>query len=160
MLIEKRRVGIRLLAFSILTYFIKVWIFNSIRWSIPFWANTPEFEWSMTTHAPISALAILGLALYIVGRKGLPDGMSKHQADALPTLVFGSILLALGLYFGLAAYSIPRYLAGKLNIPGMLEKIYIEYSPMFVWIILWAVSGIFLVFDGWKGLKATNRNDV
>jgi hypothetical protein len=108
------------------------------------------FTYYAIMHTPVIVLTIVGLAFYIVGKRELKKHSTLHPEIIISSSVLGVFLLV----FGVFTWPPVGYYAGKTG--RTLIDQYITCSPPILLSVLWVISGIVLIVDSWRYLKASN----
>lgn len=149
---RKARIALILWVCSLFAYYLGTQVV--VRYHIIGWLF-PEFGLIDKGYAvmcmPASVLTIVGLALYVVGRRELKKRPIKHPNRITSSVcpILGVVLLFLG------GYAFLWGLAGALYMSrsSLIYSLFIISSPFLLLSVLWVISGIILIIDSWRDLS-------
>jgi hypothetical protein len=152
---RKAVISLILLAFSVFAYYLGITVV----------AITPPSRWpfprllyvdrsSMIECIPASVLAIAGLAFCVAWRRELKKRSIKHPNRITPSacIILGVVLLLHGAFAFLGGFVRAAYMSGA----SLIYMLNIA-SPFLLLSVFWLISGIILMGDGWRNLKASAR---
>jgi membrane-associated HD superfamily phosphohydrolase len=99
----------------------------------------------------------VGLAFYIWGRKEFWNRV-EHRKVSILLVILGPVLTVLGVRFSFSIYNVSLYLASKPSGRPFSVELANNFSAL-IWFILWIMSGIVLLYDGYKQARKVNGNE-
>jgi len=158
----KATTGIIILVSSPLAQFLVGGLWATVEFCAKLYLSGLEFEFAsnLIMNGPFCTLTIVGLALYIAGRKEFWKSADTHEIKNISILlvVLGLFLSIMGFWFSLGTYSIAWYYSHKGGVERPFNQLLLKYSPTLLLTILWFVSGITLLADSLKQLASKVRS--
>jgi len=105
----------------------------------------------------LCASSVVGLALYILGRKGFLDCVKDSRATSALLAIFSLVLVLLSFYYGGLTNAAWQYYNTKIPGHPLTWEESVFYLVVIIWCVLGFISGLVGFIDGFTGLLHYRR---
>ena len=117
-----------------------------------------DYTLSVLTNIPVCVLGVAGLSLYIAGREDFLKSLGRDKIASLVFVFLGVLLILLGIWFSLWNYGVLEYYSEKNPWKPMAGERLLGYLLPFGWCVLWLISGVLWIADGFKSGRKQDRD--